>query len=91
MVTVAQLRGQLAKILAELRKKGGPLYVTQRGHARAVLLGSEEYRALMEQLEYLDDSLEVLRARERRASGKERSRPLGAVKRALLGRGRLPR
>ena len=91
VVTVAQLRAQLGRILAELRKRGVPFYVTQRGEARAVLLRTDKYRAMMEQLEYLDDSLEMLKARLRRGSGKERTRPWSEVKRELLGGGRVPR
>ena len=62
----------------------------QRGEACAVLLDADEYRALMGQLEYLDDSLEVLKARLRRGSGKKRTRPWSEVKRELLGVGRVP-
>ena len=91
MVTVAQLRAKLAKILAELRKRGGPLYVMQRGEACAVLLDADEYRALKGQLEYLDASLEVLKARVRRARPGRSARPWSEVKRELLGGGRVPR
>ncbi len=74
-VTVARLRAEMAKVLAKLRKDRGPLYLTQRGEPRAVLLAVDEYRALIEQLEYLDDSIEALLGRERREAG-ERVRPL---------------
>ncbi len=77
-VTVARLRAEMAKILAKLRKDHGPLYLTQRGEPRAVLLAIDEYGALIEQLEYLDDSIEASLARERREGG-ERARPLEDV------------
>jgi len=91
MVTVADLRGRLAELLEQLQGARGPLYVTQRGQARAVLLAVEEYDALLDQLEYLDDSLEALRSKERRESGRERTEPLETVMRHLRARGRAPR
>ena len=74
-MTVARLRAEMADVLARLGRDG-PLYLTQRGKPRAVLLGIDEYRVLIEQLEHLDDSLEALLARERRERGQETSRPL---------------
>ena len=77
-VTVARLRAEMAAILARLGQHG-PLYLTQRGRPRAVLLDIDEYRALVGQLEYLDDSLEALRSKELRNRGKESTRPLAGV------------
>lgn len=78
-VTVAQLRAEMAKILARLGKARGHIYLLQRGEPRAVLVDIKEYEALIDQLEYLDDSLEVLLSRERRARGEETSRPFDEV------------
>lgn len=91
MVSVADLRARLAELLDQVQKDRAPVYVTQRGQARAVLLAVEEYDVLLDQLEYLDDSLEALRAKERRESGRERSEPLDTVIRQLRKRGRVPR
>lgn len=77
-MTVARLRAEMADVLARLGHDG-PLYLTQRGKPRAVLLDIDEYRTLVEQLEHLDDSLEALVARERRERGEETSRPLADV------------
>jgi prevent-host-death family protein len=77
-MTVAHLRAEMADVLARLGQDG-PLYLTQRGKPRAVLLDIDEYRVLIEQLEHLDDSLEALVARERRERGEETSRPLADV------------
>jgi len=74
-MTVARLRAEMADVLARLGQDG-PLYLTQRGKPRAVLLDIDEYRVLIEQLEHLDDSVEALLARERRERGEETSRPL---------------
>ena len=80
-VTVARLRAEMASVLARLGEHG-PLYLTQRGRPRAVLLDVDEYKALLEQLEYLDDSVEALLAKARRENHQESTRPLAAVIRA---------
>ena len=77
-ITVARLRAEMADVLGRLGHNG-PLYLTQRGKPRAVLLDIDEYRALIEQLEHLDDSLEALLARELRERGEETTRPLADV------------
>jgi|SRR6266508_289979 len=87
-VTVAKLRAEMAHVLARLGRGGGPLYLTQRGQPRAVLLDIDEYRGLVDQLEHLDDSVEALLARERREQGRETTRPLAEV---IEGRGRAPK
>lgn len=84
-ITVAQLRAEMATILARLGKAHGHVYLTQRGQPRAVLVDIKEYEGLIEQLEYLDDSIEVLLARERRARG-EQARPLEDVIRDRMQR-----
>jgi prevent-host-death family protein len=90
-MTVARLRAEMADVLARLGDNG-PLYLTQRGKPRAVLLDIDEYRALVEQLEHLDDSLEAVLARERREHGQETTRPLADVirERRAAGRERPP-
>ncbi len=77
-VSVAQLRAEMARILARIGKRGH-IYLTQRGQPRAVLVDLKEYQTLVDQLEYLDDSLEVLLAREREARGEETTRPYDEV------------
>ncbi len=73
-VTVARLRAKLAELLGRL-DQDGPLYVTQRGQVRAVLVDVDRYRALEQQIEYLSDAVEALAARSRRSAG-ETTRPL---------------
>ena len=84
-IAVAQLRAEMATIIARLGKARGHIYLTQRGQPRAVLVDIKEFEALIEQLEYLDDSIEVLLARERRTRG-ERARPLEDVVRDRMVR-----
>ena len=91
IVTVADLRARLAEVIEQLQRAPGPLYVTQRGHARAVLLPVDQYETLLEQLEYLDDSLEALRSKQRRESGRERTEALDSVMKRLRKRGRVSR
>lgn len=79
MITIADLRARIADVLTTLE---GPLYVTQRGEPRAVLLSSDDYHALIEQLEYLYDSLEAALGHERMLQG-EKARPLDEVLRDL--------
>ena len=91
IVTVAELRARLADVLERLQHASAPLYVTQRGQARAVLLPVNTYETLLDQLEFLDDSLEALRAKERREGGRERAEPLETVIGQLRKRGRVSR
>ncbi len=81
----------MAEIVKRVGEKSSPLYVTQRGEARAVLLGAEAYRGLIGQLEYLDDSLAALQAKERRENAHERIRRWEDVKRARSRRARVRR
>ncbi len=90
MLSVADLRAQLANVLEKLSTNAGPLYVTQRGQARAVLLSVDEYERLTDQLEYLEDSLTIAEERVRDTSD-ARPRSLEEVERDLRRRGRLPR
>ena len=89
-MSVGEFRARLAEVLDRVRRQRGPLYLTQRGQAAAVLLGVEEFEALLDQLEYLDDSVEAILAKQRRDSGKEKAEPLEIVVRRLQKRGRLP-
>ena len=91
IVTVADLRARLAEVIEQLQRAPGPLYVTQRGQARAVLLPVDQYETLLEQLEYLDDSLEALRSKQRRENGRERTEALDSVMKRLRKRGRVSR
>lgn len=76
-VTVARLRATLAELLSRL-DQDAPLYVTQRGEVRAVLVDVDRYRALEQQIEYLGDAVEALSARSRRGAG-ETTRPLAEL------------
>lgn len=68
IVTADDLRASLGKELDALKQTEDALYVSKRGRLTAVLLDSEHYAGLVERLDYLEDSLAALTARDERES-----------------------
>lgn len=66
IVTADDLRAKLGRELDALRESEEALYVSKRGRLAGVLLDPERYAELIERLEYLEDSLAALQAREER-------------------------
>lgn len=66
IVTAEELRGALGRELDALRGTDEALYVSKRGHLAGVLIDPDRYAELIDRLEYLEDSLAALRAREER-------------------------
>jgi len=66
IVTAEDLRARLGRELDALKETEEILYVSKRGRLAAVLLDSERYAELIDRLEYLEDSLAALQAREDR-------------------------
>lgn len=66
IVTTEDLRARLGRELDALRASEEALYVSKRGRLAGVLLDIDRYAELLERLEYLEDSLAALRAREER-------------------------
>lgn len=64
VVTADDLRSQLGRQLDQLRSSEEVLFVSKRGRLAAVLIDVEQYRAMVERAEYLEDSLAALQARE---------------------------
>jgi prevent-host-death family protein len=64
VVTADDLRSQLGRELDQLRSSEEVLFVSKRGRLAAVLIDVEQYRAMVERAEYLEDSLAALQARE---------------------------
>lgn len=64
IVTADDLRTRLGKELDALRETDDALYVSKRGRLTAVVLDSERYAELVERLDYLEDSLAALQARD---------------------------
>lgn len=55
IVSITDLKANLASFVARLDTEGAPLYVTQHGKPKAVLMKYDEYEALMEKVEDLED------------------------------------
>jgi len=66
VVTAEDLRARLGKELDALRETDDALYVSKRGRLAAVVLDSERYAEILERLDYLEDSLAALQARDER-------------------------
>ena len=57
IVTVSEPKVKLGALMAELEKRGVPLYVTQHGKPKAVLARYDEYEALLRKVEDMEDLL----------------------------------
>ncbi len=57
IVTVSELKVRLGALMAELEQQGVPLYVTQHGKPKAVLARYDEYEALLQRIEDMEDLL----------------------------------
>jgi PHD/YefM family antitoxin component YafN of YafNO toxin-antitoxin module len=66
IVTADELRAKLGRELDALRESEEALYVSKRGRLAAVLLDHERYVELIDRLDYLEDSLAALEARDER-------------------------
>lgn len=64
VVTSEDLRARLGRELDALRATDEALYVSKRGRLAVVLLDVDRYAELIDRLDYLEDSLAALRARE---------------------------
>ena len=78
IVTVSDLKANLASVMAQLAADATPIYVTQYGKPSAVLMSYEEYEALREKLEDLEDALAM---REALASPEEEAMSLDKYER----------
>jgi PHD/YefM family antitoxin component YafN of YafNO toxin-antitoxin module len=69
IVAAEDLRARLGRELDALRESEEALYVSKRGRLAGVLLDPDVYAELIDRLDYLEDSLAALRAREERELG----------------------
>ena len=63
-VAVSELKANLATVMAQLEAQGVPVYVTQHGKPKAVLVSYPEYEALLEKLDDLEDLVAMKEAME---------------------------
>jgi prevent-host-death family protein len=68
IVTADDLRARLGRELDALRRDKDAVYVSKRGRLAAVLVDPDEYAELLDRLDYLEDSLSALQARNERES-----------------------
>ena len=66
IVTTDDLRAHLGRELDALKASEEALYVSKRGRLAGVLLDVDRYAELLDRLEYLEDSLAALSARDER-------------------------
>lgn len=66
IITAEDLRAGLGRELDALQADKDALYVTKRGHLAGVLLDPDRYAELIDRLEFLEDSLAALQARDER-------------------------
>lgn len=66
IVTADDLRARLGRELDALRDSDDALYVSKRGRLAGVLLDADRYAELLDRLEFLEDSLAALQARDER-------------------------
>jgi prevent-host-death family protein len=62
MIGIAEVRPRLTQLVDEVSKGGQPYTIVSGSRAKAVLLGVDEYNALIEKLEDLEDVLEMNKA-----------------------------
>jgi PHD/YefM family antitoxin component YafN of YafNO toxin-antitoxin module len=66
IVTAEDLRARLGRELDALRDNEEALYVSKRGRLAGVLVDPDRYAELIDRLDYLEDSLAALQARDER-------------------------
>jgi prevent-host-death family protein len=66
MITADDLRARLGREIDALKSSDDVLYVSKRGRPAGVLVDVDRYAELVDRLEYLEDSLAALQARDER-------------------------
>lgn len=66
VITTDDLRASLGRELEAVRASHEALYISKRGRLAGVLLDPDSYAELIERLDYLEDSLAALKARDER-------------------------
>jgi PHD/YefM family antitoxin component YafN of YafNO toxin-antitoxin module len=66
IIPADDLRASLGRELDALRSTEGAVYISKRGRLAAVMLDPDRYAELIERLDYLEDSIAALQARDER-------------------------
>jgi prevent-host-death family protein len=63
VIPISEARPKLTNLVAEVSESREPYFIASRSKVKAVLMGIDEYEALIEQIEDLEDNLDILKAR----------------------------
>jgi prevent-host-death family protein len=63
VLPISEARPNLTALVEEVAQSREPYFIATHSKVKAVLLGVEEYNTLLEQIEELEDSLDILKAR----------------------------
>ena len=61
-ISISEARPKLTHLVDDVSKGGDPCFIIANSEIKAVLLGIDEYNALRERLEDLEDTVDVLKA-----------------------------
>jgi prevent-host-death family protein len=63
MISVSEARSNLAALVEKVNEEQEPYHILSHSKPKAVLMAEDAYNMLVEQLEDLQDSLDILQAR----------------------------
>jgi prevent-host-death family protein len=63
MISISEARSHLAELVEKVNEKQEPYHILSHSRPRAVLMAEDNYNQLLEQLEDLQDSVAILKAR----------------------------
>ncbi len=63
VVPVSEARTRIAALIEAANREHAPIFIAAHSKVKGVLLGIDDYNALIEELEDLEDSLAILEAR----------------------------
>jgi prevent-host-death family protein len=63
MISVSEARSHFAELVEKVNEEQEPFHILSHSKPKAVLMAEDAYNMLIEQLEDLQDSLDILQAR----------------------------
>ena len=61
-ISISEARPKLTHLVDEVSRSGEPFFIISNSELKAVLLGIDEYNALQERVEDLEDTVDILKA-----------------------------